>query len=347
MDDSTKLRPLKKFRVRVAVMDAEHNELATANLTGEVEPADTPQVSIMVQEEIVQVPNHDDQSGQEGDVPERKGAAGNGTGSHDERDDEADQTETVAVTSRDEEEAVDEGIDADIADLGDIMESVMGRQWFQLFVDRQVDSDMVRKRWGAAALEVFQVNRDMMELMEAVEQDKGKSAAERMRAGSQHEGELVVRNMDRDDGSSESSGAKVFPRREVVAGRRGPDTATEDVAREKDNTEDGNDGDVVADNEGDNMENRDESSGHAAAAEGEAREEQGPENSTNQQELLNTQLEEMDVEEAGTIAAAGASNATAGSGTSTATGSTEGLGDGSFGDGKVQSDLEGWLHRGD
>ena len=43
---------------------------------------------------------------------------------------------------------VDEHIDPDLTDLGAIMDTVMGRQWFQLYVNREVDDEMVRKRWG-------------------------------------------------------------------------------------------------------------------------------------------------------------------------------------------------------
>ena len=222
MENSTKSRPLKKFKVRVTVTDADHNELATANLTGEVETDDTPQVSITVQEEIVQAPCNENQKEQDQQQPEGKRAEGEDNIGIENGEGEADQSETVVATSREEEDDIDAAINADITDLGDIMESVMGRQWFQLYVDRQVDAEMVRKRWGAAALEVFQVNRDMMELMEAVQKDKGKSAAERLGTGSPDA--LEVRNMDEEDDSNQSSGAKVFPRREV-AGRRGMDDA--------------------------------------------------------------------------------------------------------------------------
>ena len=333
MDNSTRTRPLKRFRVRVAVKDAERNELATADLTGEVEPNDTPQITITMQEEIAQVASAEDQSerGKDERGKEEK-QEDKRAGNEDEDQEDADQAETIAVASMGDVEAVDEEIDPDISHLGDIMESVMGRQWFQLFVDRQVDSDMVRKRWGAAALEIFQVNRDMMELMEAVEENKGKSAAERMRVDSQHEGDLVVRTMDSGNSSSQSTG---------VAGTEG----------EKVNNAEEHGGATHAAGEADDMENEDRIHDNVAAendAEGCAgadREKGSQTDGTLQQELQNTQLEEMDVEEVGAAGATGASSSTAGSGTSLITGSSEGLGDGSYGDGKIQADLEGWLRR--
>ena len=324
MSDPSRTRPLKKFKVRVAVKDAEQNELATADLTGEVEPNDKPQITIEMHEEIVLVPNEDHKGeNQEGETDQRKQDE-EATGNEGEGAVDADQAETVAATTRGEEDIVDEEIDADISDLGDIMESVMGRQWFQLFVDGQVDAEMVRKRWGATTLEVFQVNKDMMELMEAMEADKGKSAAERLRESPRPEGDLVVRHMDSDDGSSRSSGAKDFPLRSVVAGRRDEDEEAADRV----------------DEEGEEIPNK----GEEAGRESDDREAQQS-NSTHQQALLDTQLEEeMDVEDAGAGHLAGTSCPTAGSGTTSAAGSTEG--DGSFGDGKVQADLEGWLRRG-
>ena len=252
---------------------------------------------------------------------------------------DADQAETEAVAAA--EENLDEMVNAEIADLGSILDTVMGREWFQLFVQGQVDEDMVAKRWGTAALEIFEVNRAMVELTEEelrevqgnraekgegsqdCEMDKGEERREEWRdmasddgdaaprgvpegqegSGLQVEDQLRVRDMS-EEGSEASSGAKVFPAREVVAGNR----------REAGEAE----GAVDSGGDGDHAENENE-----------------------QQLLLDTQFDaplentgaEMDVLESSGMAAAGSSTGS----------STEVAGNGSYGEGRVRTNREGWL----
>ena len=203
-----------------------------------------------------------------------------------------------------------------MTDLEALLETVMGRQWFQLFVQREVDSEMVRKRWGASVLEIFQVNRDMMDM----EDEKIK---ERQAKEDRDNREMHLRDVDvnvacmseEDGGSSASSGPKVFPKTEVVAGRRqrggAPDAeeyeGVADAGREITGTE-----------ESEGAE-QDMPVGAACGEE-------------SQQILQDTQLETMDVE--GEEVAPGITGTTS---------STEALREGSFGDGKVQSSLQGWL----
>ena len=316
----TRHRPLKRFRVKVAVVDSDHNELAVADLRGEVDIHDVPQVNVVVQERVVQVPVLEDME------PEREQQETN-TGGMEEGDKEerlenaegrnanattADTAETEAVASPVEE--MDGMVDNEMTDLEAILETVMGREWFQLFVHRQVDAEMVRKRWGPTALEIFQVNRDMMEMAEEQQQRGVGPRAMEMRMG---DGDANVRRMS-DDDSSESSGAKVFPARTVVAGRREQEDA---AGTEADRPED------AADCEGEERSGQQEgtASGHA---------EGGQQEEVTQQVLENTQLELMDV-----MDSEGA-DATTAPGTTSA---TEGSDGDSFGVGKIQTDLQGWL----
>ena len=163
--------------------------------------------------------------------------------------------------------------------------------------------------------------------------------------------------MSEDEGSSGSSGAKVFPKREIVAGNRGravqegemtyedkgddkgdercTNTAEEmelayrmQVDRDRDVTE------ANSNEEKHEPERRpgDGAGGSTGAADASVEGPQGGENSSGQQIFENTQLETMDVE-TGEGAPAGTSTTTA----------SERLNDGSYGDGKVQADLAGWL----
>ena len=330
----TRTRPLKRFKVTVTVTDSDHNELAVTSLNGEVDAVDTPQVHFVIQENIVQAPVDEAvEADAEGVVTQHHASEARP------RPDggEEEQTETEAVISN-AEAAQEEPMDAEVTDLASILDTVMGRQWFQLFVQREVDSDMVRRRWGASVLEIFQVNRDMMDL----DEDKRKD----QQAKDEAEGKpMHLRDFDvnvacmSDDGgaSSTSSGAKVFPKIEVVAGRR-------PCSRR------------VGDDQHAEMEEKDgvmEADGEAArpheAAQGER---------SSQQVLLDTQLEQvdetdtMDVEhsvgitgheetiEGGIGSGAAAAVASAGS---TETRETERASDGSFGDGRVQSNLDDWL----
>ena len=327
LERPTRTRPLKRFKVQVTVTDAEHNEVAVANLNGELEVGDSPLVSFAVTEEVVQVP-HDDQ---EGDA---------GAGARKQEDDNgevgSDRADTVLMGPSADE--VDEHIDANLTDLGAIMDTVMGRQWFQLFVNREVDDEMVRKRWGSSALEVFQVNRDMMELMQG-DQDKNDRR--------QAEDSLRVRPMSEGEESLASSGAKVFPRRTIVAGRRHEDSADNDAA-EGGGPRDTNEGDcaletaVECDQELAAIEQHGQHEQHASTDGGHAGVdtvhgmESGEGTDGSQQILENTQ---MDVVET----ADGAEGEGGGSSAMGTTGATEGLHDGSFGDGKVQADLQSWL----
>ena len=178
---------------------------SSVGLHGELEAGDAPQVTFVVTEEIVQVPQDNTEAthGDEARPGPQQSEGGNGGG-------ESNQTEIVVPGPADGE--VDEQVDADLVDLGSIMESVMGRQWFQLFVNREVDDLMVRKRWGVKVLEVFQINRDMMEL----QQQERRLERDELDGGALH-----VRPMSEDEDSLASSGPKVFPGREVVAGGRG------------------------------------------------------------------------------------------------------------------------------
>ena len=329
------MRPLKRFKVQVTVRDAEHNEIAVANLNGELEANDVPQVSFAVSEEIVHVPQDNldaENGGGEGNEQQQN--------AEEQGDEGSDRTEMIVMGPLEGE--VDEHIDANLTDLGSIMETVMGRQWFQLFVNREVDDAMVRKRWGATALEVFQINRDMMELQQGdkdIREDKPTSEG------------LHVRPMSEDEESLASSGPKVFPRRVVVAGRRGEDSLEGEEAtteRDVEAVEGNNDVEqsglrgtaAVAEMEREGMtagsarpvDVEGEHGGTGAGGGGAG----GGEAEVSQQVLENTQIdvaEMMDVaeEEGGGSSAAGTA------------GTTEGLHNGSFGDGKVQTDLQSWL----
>ena len=331
MEGMARQRELKRFRVKIAVSDSEHNELAVADLKGEV-INDVPQVNVIVQERVVQVPIQDEMEHRQGmeDNHTEKKDKGRAEGVQEKtkgveaETNEEDKAETVAVASPAGE--WDEIVDEEMTDLGAILETVMGRQWFQLFVQRQVDAEMVRKRWGTTVLEIFQVNRDMMDMAEDQEKHGVGPRAMEMRMG---DGDVNVRHMSEDDSSAESSGAKVFPKREVVAGRR---EADEDADVEADR--------LVAPDE----HAREEMKHHVDTATvggeesrasngtcGEARD--GQHDEETQQVLQDTQLELMDVEgdSAGEPMAAGT------------TSSTEREGEDSFGAGKVQTDLQGWL----
>ena len=233
-------------------------------------------------------------------------------------------TETEAVAS-----PTMAGAAGDITDLGAILETVMGRQWFQLYVQKDVDDDMVRRRWGASVLEVFQVNRDMMDLADERAKEKALKEA-RARLDVCHESEDVnVNRMSDSGGSSASSGAKVFPKREVLAGRRGRAGVSEAVAR----------GSVEVEAEPTGLlascasaEPAEGGPGARTALSGEAAVHASEEDT--QQVLQDTQLELMDVEGEVEVAAAGASGTTS---------TPESMRADSYGDGKVQSSLHGWL----
>ena len=221
LERPNRMRPLKKFKVTVSVSDSEHNEIATTQLEGEVAEDDVPQVAFSVHTEIVQVPAQD-----EGDMDidaNRKEDGGEPVGGASRPDANQSDTEPVASVQEDVE-----AIDNALLDLDAIMESVMGRQWFQLCVEDQVDDDIIRRRWGPATLEVFQANRDMMELQAKEDYRKDKQVVDNEGQGVNVDDqqrdvkdELRVRPMSEDDDmSTASSGAKVFPRTIVVAGRR-------------------------------------------------------------------------------------------------------------------------------
>ena len=326
MDRTSELRPLKRFRVQVAVRDADQNEVAVADLHGEIEARDAPQVTFVVTEEIVHVPQDstDATHGEEERQGPSQGEGGNGGG-------ESDQTEMVAPGLVDGDG--DDQVEADLADLGSIMESVMGRQWFQLFVNREVDEVMVRRRWGAKVLEVFQINRDMMEL----QQREGHLQDDEQACGS-----LRVKPMSESEDSMASSGAKEFPCREVVAGRRSEGSvereeeihacavdsekaAAEMVKLDERPTE-------VAEEEG--VRPADLEGDQAEATMGGGGEDSVVESS--QQVLENTQLDVMD-----TVGAAEGEGE--GSSLPGPTSASEGMPSESFGEGKVQTNLQSWL----
>ena len=104
----------------------------------------------------------------------------------------------------------------DLWELEDIMDSVMGRQWFQLCMDNQVDDEMVEKRWGRQALEMFRINRDMVRVAEAggIDQEMMEAAEIQAweKAKNEPEKEIRIRNMSSSstEGSG-SSGAKAYP----------------------------------------------------------------------------------------------------------------------------------------
>ena len=330
----TRTRPLKRFKVTVSVTDSDHNELAVTSLNGEVDAVDTPQVHFVIQENIVQAPvDEEAEAESEGAVTQHHVSESRP------RPDggEEEQTETEAVISN-AEAPPEEPVDAEVTDLASILDTVMGRQWFQLFVQREVDSDMVRRRWGASVLEIFQVNRDMMDLDE--DKRKDQQAKDEAEGKPMHlrDFDVNVACMSDDDGaSSASSGAKEFPKIAVVAGRAegsrriGDDQNVETEEKER----------VT------------ETDGTAAKPHGEAQDE-----TSSQQMLLDTQLEQvdetdtMDVEhcvgtagheetiEGGIGSGAAAAVASAGS---TEMRETERASDGSFGDGRVQSNLDDWL----
>ena len=320
LEDTTRMRPLKRFRVKIAVTDSEHNELAVADLRGEVDIHDVPQVNVVVQERVVQVPAQE-----EPDVQPAPAIHNATEARQAEEGKEDDQAETVAVASPTGD--MDEGVDENMTDLGAIMETVMGRQWFQLFTQRQVDAEMVKKRWGAAVLEIFQVNRDMMDLVDEQEQRGQGPRAMEMRMG---DGDVNVGRMSEDDNRSDtSSGAKVFPKSEIVAGRR---EGEEGQSREFDSGVEGGKNEeqaalqVAEGGLGDDKPEVAEQGGGQQEAQAAMMD-----GSAEQQVLYDTQLETMDVDSAaapGTLGTASAS---------------EDLRDGSYGEGKVQSDLQGWL----
>ena len=103
-----------------------------------------------------------------------------------------------------------------MTDLAAILETVMGRQWFQLFVQREVDSEMVRKRWGTTVLEIFEVNRDMMDLEDAKAKERQQRDERECREEHLRDTDVNVGHLSEEEGgSSDSSGAKVFPSRTV------------------------------------------------------------------------------------------------------------------------------------
>ena len=260
------------------------------------------------------------------------------------------------------QEDVEANIDNDLLDLGAIMESVMGRQWFQLYVEDQVDDDIIRRRWGPATLEVFQANRDMMELQAKEDYHKDKQVVDnegqKANVDDQQRDvkvELRVKPMSEDDDmSAASSGAKVFPRTTVVAGRRvdlegecearsipGEDVAAADAVGSGHNlghtpVEDEIDNQAALEARAllttgldiENMEN-----GAGACASGSA-EPGASQSCPEQQRLEDTQLEPIgaSAEQGGQASTASLMDISEGEGRSD-----------SFGEGKVQSDLAHWL----
>ena len=111
LEGSTRQRPLKRFRVKIAVTDSEYNELAVADLKGEVDISDVPQVNVIVQERVIQVPVQAEMEEQH--LTEGDNATKGGLG-EDAR--EADQAETVAAASPVGE--LDEIVDENMSDLG-------------------------------------------------------------------------------------------------------------------------------------------------------------------------------------------------------------------------------------
>ncbi|CAE7441428.1 unnamed protein product, partial [Symbiodinium pilosum] len=254
-------RPAKRFRVRVSVFDKDHNELDTADLHGDIDANDQPLVSFTVmEEEVNRTPDDvegpaDEAEGEKAkaDEGEEQGKGADQDQDGDGRCDQADQAETEAVASA--EGDVDELVDPDIAGLG------------------SVDSVMVSKRWGQRVLEIFEVNRAMMELDEDGPRGEDerhlppghpRSSATRQRdsggrrsprvdewqeghgARDEQEGpglhraapgfgeaaadDLKVRRFSEDSQDSQgSSGAKVFPEREIVAGNRKAEDREDDM----------------------------------------------------------------------------------------------------------------------
>ena len=142
MDKTSKeiSRHAKRFKVTVSLQDKERNELDTTDLFGELENGDVPVVVVSTQE-IPEVQQED-----KAEREHNKNSTEVAQKDDDSEEDKEDQAETEAAQS--DEINMDEGISEEIADLESILETVMGRQWFQLYVDRQVDDVMVSKRWG-------------------------------------------------------------------------------------------------------------------------------------------------------------------------------------------------------
>ena len=249
---SPRARPSKRYKIRVSVMDKDHNELDTADMEAEVDEGDVPVVTVAMQNVTAQ--NEGEVDRPEERTALEKAVTTKGEGKPEASDEDQAETELVEET----EGNLDEMVNAELTDLGSILDTVMGREWSQLFVQRQVDEDMVVKRWGRAVLEVFEVNRAMVEMNKEIqgsgvmtsEADNGRELAKNEereegcevgddapqgmsegcgRHGPSMKDELRVRNMS-EEGSEASSGAKVFPTREIVAGNRRGDEGEGSVA---------------------------------------------------------------------------------------------------------------------
>ena len=138
-------RPTKRFRLQVAVVDKDGNELATADLRGPTGANDTPQVNFVMSMESMT------------EGPLRAGSI--------------DVPQSEATT-----EPVNQVPDPlhmyQLEELEDIVSSTMCREWFRLWCDGQVDDDMVVNKWGQQVLDTFVINRAMVEMDTAAQVDK-------------------------------------------------------------------------------------------------------------------------------------------------------------------------------
>ena len=155
LDQRIKTRPIKRFRLEVAVKDKDGNELATTTLEGDTEAEDSPQVVLGLRTELVQ-----------GEAPpESPSPQGLAEGLEGE-----DATKGGAAASDAETEMLTEQAHPaheDLATLEDILSSTLCREWFQWWNANQIDDGMVEAKFGKKVLETFEINRAMIEMVES------------------------------------------------------------------------------------------------------------------------------------------------------------------------------------
>ena len=157
MDENSRHRAVKRFRLQVVVVDKEGNELATTDLQGPVGESEVPQVNFVLSMETVPETEQQQAAQQQAALAEEDGRA------------EAmppSDAETVPV------HVPEPLLEMEVTALEDIVSSTLYREWFRLWCANQIDDEMVIGKWGKQVLDTFEINRAMVEMGEASQVDK-------------------------------------------------------------------------------------------------------------------------------------------------------------------------------
>ena len=167
MAQQTRMRPVKRFKLEISVLDRDRNELATTMLEGDTEMDDSPQVTFGLHTEVV---HHD--AGEEQVEGEEEA----------QRDNKAMDKDNPSEAETEPTAMIAPPLTADLENLDDVLTSTMCREWFQWRSEGKVDNNMVEAKFGKRVLETFEINRAMIEMDEASQIDKemlqGSCAAE-------------------------------------------------------------------------------------------------------------------------------------------------------------------------